>query len=72
MNDTKIVLSEKEIPQQWYNIQADLPEPLPRLLSLMGLQLGLQDLAPIFPMELIKQEVSRALDRYTRRYIKNL
>ena len=31
MEDTKILLSEKEIPTQWYNIQADLPEPLPPL-----------------------------------------
>jgi tryptophan synthase beta chain len=29
MKDTKIVLSEREIPRQWYNIQADLPNPLP-------------------------------------------
>ncbi|MEK6645078.1 MAG: TrpB-like pyridoxal phosphate-dependent enzyme [Candidatus Firestonebacteria bacterium] len=59
MNDTKIVLSEKEIPQQWYNIQADLPEPLPPTLKPDGTPIGPQDLAPIFPMELIKQEVSR-------------
>ena len=30
--ETKIILTEKEIPTQWYNIQADLPEPLPPLL----------------------------------------
>jgi len=29
--DTKVILTEKEIPTSWYNIQADLPEPLPPL-----------------------------------------
>ena len=31
MDTTKIFLEESEMPQQWYNIQADLPEPLPPL-----------------------------------------
>ncbi|NOQ43386.1 MAG: TrpB-like pyridoxal-phosphate dependent enzyme, partial [Dehalococcoidia bacterium] len=30
--DTKITLTEKEMPTSWYNIQADLPEPLPPML----------------------------------------
>ena len=56
---TKYVLDEKDIPQQWYNIQADLPEPLPPALHPgTGKPLTPDDLAPLFPMELIKQEVS--------------
>ena len=56
---TKFVLEEKEIPTQWYNIQADLPEPLPPVLHPgTGQPVGPDDLAPLFPMELIMQEVS--------------
>jgi len=56
---TKFILEEKDIPRQWYNIQADLPEPLPPVLHPgTGQPIGPQDLAPLFPMELIKQEVS--------------
>lgn len=56
---TKFVLDEDEIPEQWYNIQADLPEPLaPSLNPVTKEPLTPQDLAPLFPMELIKQEVS--------------
>jgi len=59
MEDTKIFLSEKELPQQWYNILADLPKPMPPVLHPGTKQpIGPQDLAPLFPMELIKQEVS--------------
>jgi len=59
MEETKIFLSEKEMPQRWYNIQPDLPEPLaPPINPKTGKPLGPADLAPIFPMELIKQEVS--------------
>ncbi|HEX9920557.1 MAG TPA: TrpB-like pyridoxal phosphate-dependent enzyme, partial [Candidatus Methylomirabilis sp.] len=63
MDFTKIVLDEKEMPTQWYNIQADLPSPLPPVLH-PGTKrpIGPQDLAPLFPMELIKQEVSQ--ERY--------
>ena len=57
---TKFLLDEKQIPEQWYNIQADLPTPLPPPLHPGTKQpLGPQDLAPLFPMELIKQEVSQ-------------
>lgn len=60
MKETKIILSEKEIPTQWYNIQADLPEPLPAVLHPVTLQpCGPDDLAPLFPMALIMQEVSQ-------------
>lgn len=59
MEETKIILSEKEMPQQWYNIQPDLPAPLaPPINPATGKPVGPEDLAPIFPMELIKQEVS--------------
>ena len=59
MPETKIVLPEKEIPRQWYNIAADLPKPLPPPLHPVTHQpIGPADLAPIFPMGLIMQEVS--------------
>ena len=57
---TKFVLDEKDIPTKWYNIQADLKTPAaPVLHPGTGQPIGPQDLAPLFPMELIKQEVSR-------------
>jgi len=55
-----IQLKAEEMPQQWYNIQADLPElPPPPLHPVTKKPVGPDDLAPIFPMELIKQEMSR-------------
>ncbi len=55
----KIMLSEKDIPEKWYNIQADMPNKmLPPLHPGTKKPIGPEDLAPIFPMELIKQEVS--------------
>jgi tryptophan synthase beta chain len=55
----KILLDEKDIPTKWYNIQADLPTPAPPVLHpATGQPIGPQDLAPLFPMALIKQEVS--------------
>jgi tryptophan synthase beta chain len=60
MKKYRIVLSEREIPQAWYNVQPDLPAPLsPPIHPGTGKPIGPQDLAPIFPMELIKQEVSQ-------------
>jgi tryptophan synthase beta chain len=57
---TKFTLSEKEMPTKWYNVQPDLPEPLPPPLHPgTGKPLGPADLAPLFAMELIKQEVSQ-------------
>ncbi len=57
---TKYLLDEKDIPTRWYNIQADLKTPLPPVLHPgTGQPIGPQDLAPLFPMELIKQEVSQ-------------
>ncbi len=59
-DETKILLRESEMPQRWYNIQPDLPAPLaPPLHPGTGKPLGPADLAPIFPMELIKQEVTQ-------------
>ncbi len=54
---TKILLSEDEMPRQWYNIQADLPM-MPPPLGPDGKPVGPDDLAKVFPMNLIEQEVS--------------
>jgi len=59
----KILLDETHIPKQWYNIQADLKNPLdPPLNPRTQEPIGPGDLSAIFPMGLIKQEVSQ--DRY--------
>jgi len=56
----KFLLSENDIPKQWYNIQADLPNPVaPALHPGTGQPAGPEDFAPLFPMELIMQEVSQ-------------
>ncbi|MDI9347316.1 MAG: TrpB-like pyridoxal phosphate-dependent enzyme [Methylacidiphilales bacterium] len=55
----KIYLAENDLPRSWYNILADLEnKPLPPLHPVSKLPIGPADLSPIFPMELIKQEVS--------------
>ncbi len=55
----KYLLPEDRIPKAWYNIAADLPQPLPPPLHPgTGQPIGPADLAPIFPMALIAQEVS--------------
>ena len=55
---TKYLLDEQDIPRSWYNIQADLPAPVPAVLHPgTGQPIGPADLAPLFPMEIIKQEV---------------
>ncbi len=60
---TKYILAEADIPAQWYNIQADLPEPPPPVIHPgTGQPIGPDDLAPLFPMALIGQEVSQ--ERY--------
>ncbi len=59
MERTKFVLEEDQIPRSFYNIAADLPEPPPPVLHPgTGQPIGPGDLAPLFPMELIKQVVS--------------
>ncbi len=56
----KINLSEKEIPKAWYNVMPDMPNPpAPPLNPGTGQPIGPEDLAPIFPMGLIEQEVSQ-------------
>jgi tryptophan synthase beta chain len=56
---TKYTLSDSQIPTHWYNIAADLPTPMaPPLHPGTGQPVGPDDLAPIFPMALIAQEVS--------------
>jgi tryptophan synthase beta chain len=55
----KIILEEEQMPRNWYNILADMPnKPLPPLHPGTKQPVGPEDLAPLFPMELIKQEVS--------------
>lgn len=59
MEVKKFHLSESEMPQQWYNVLADMPTPMePPLHPGTGQPVGPEDLAPIFPMPLIEQEVS--------------
>ena len=60
----KYLLDEEQIPKSWYNLSADLPEPVPPVLH-PGTPppIGPADLEPLFPPELIEQEVS------TERYI---
>ncbi len=56
---TKILLDEDQMPRQWYNIQPDLPSPLdPPRHPATGKPLVPDDLKHIFPMELIRQEMS--------------
>ena len=59
MSERKIILSEKDMPRQWYNIQADMPNPAqPPLNPATKQPAGPDDLSAIFPMPLIEQEVS--------------
>ncbi len=59
MSDVKVLLSEKEMPRQWYNVQADMPNlPKPPLSPVTKEPIKPEDLSPIFPMGLIEQEVS--------------
>ena len=58
-DSVKYILDETRIPKHWYNIAADLPKPLPPVLHPGTKQpIGPDDLAPLFPMALIGQEVS--------------
>jgi len=59
MEPRKVILEDREIPRQWYNILADLPKPLsPPLHPETHQPVGPEDLAPIFPMNIIEHEVS--------------
>ena len=55
----KIVLSDQDMPRQWYNMQADLPTPLKPPLGPDGAPITPDMLAPVFPMNLIEQEMSQ-------------
>ena len=60
MEVKKIFLPESEMPRQWYNVAADMPTPMePPLHPGTGQPVGPEDLAPIFPMPLIEQEVAQ-------------
>ena len=55
----KFLLAESEMPTRWYNVLHDLPTPPPPVLHPgTGQPVGPDDLAPLFPMDLILQEVS--------------
>jgi tryptophan synthase beta chain len=58
MERTKFVLDDHELPRQWYNLAADLPTPLQPPLGPDGQPVTPDQLAPVFPMNLIEQEVS--------------
>ena len=59
MDTIKYTLSESQMPKAWYNIQADLPHPVPPVLHPgTGQPITPADLEPLFPQQLIKQEVS--------------
>jgi len=59
MKRIKVTLPDEEIPKAWYNILPDLPKPmLPPLHPATDEPVKAEDLAPIFPMNLIEQEVS--------------
>ena len=60
MRERKILLSEKDIPRKWYNVIPDMPNPpAPPLHPGTKQPIGPEDLAPLFPMPLIEQEVSQ-------------
>jgi tryptophan synthase beta chain len=57
---TRFLLQEDDIPKSWYNIAADLPSPAPPVLHPgTGKPVGPDDLAPLFPISLILQEVAQ-------------
>ncbi len=53
----KIGLTEDELPRQWYNLNADFPRPMPPPVDPAGNPIGPDALAPVFPMNLIEQEM---------------
>ena len=56
---TKITLTEDDVPRQWYNLAADLPSPMNPPLGPDGNPVTPEQLAPVFPMNIIEQEVSQ-------------
>ncbi len=59
MEQIKVYLNESDIPRQWYNLAADLPTPMLPPLGPDGKPVSPEMLAPVFPMNLIEQEVSQ-------------
>ena len=60
MRQKKFILEESELPKQWYNIQADMPnKPLPPIHPATKQPLGVDDLAHIFPRECCVQELDQ-------------
>ncbi|MBT3192224.1 MAG: TrpB-like pyridoxal phosphate-dependent enzyme [Verrucomicrobia bacterium] len=53
----KVVLTEDELPRQWYNLAADFTNPMPPPVDMEGNPIGPDALAPVFPMNLIEQEM---------------
>ncbi|GGZ19461.1 tryptophan synthase [Echinicola pacifica] len=63
MKERKILLSESDIPDKWYNIVADMPnKPLPPLHPVTREPIGPEALGGLFPEELVRQEVT--MDRW--------
>ena len=68
MSPHKIILDEASLPTHWYNLGADLPLPAPPLHPGTHQPVGPEDLAPLFPMSIILQEVwARLSTRSPRR-----
>src|SRR5258706_12827202 len=56
-SNTRFLLDESRIPANWYNLAADLPSPVPPMLHpATGKPVTVDDLGPLFPAELIRQE----------------
>ena len=55
---TTVFLNAEEMPRQWYNLAADLPSPLQPPLGPGGIPIKPEMLAPVFPMNIIEQEMS--------------
>ena len=58
MDPVKFTLEEHEMPRQWYNLAADLPTPMQPPLGPDGTPVRPEQLAAVFPMNIIEQEVS--------------
>src|SRR5512136_272655 len=67
-DQVKYLLEESEMPKAWYNVQADFATPLPQVIHPgTGQPIGPEDLAPLFPMDIIMQEA--AVGPYAGRFI---
>ena len=65
----KVTLAEQDIPRQWYNLAADLPLPPLPPLGPDGQPVSPEMLAPVFPMNLVEQEVSTVFKMASRNYV---